>query len=71
MIKRISGGLLTAAILMGMSGTAFMNNNPYADVPEGDWSYDAMASLVHQNLVRGVTDKTFDKNETVVFTRVK
>ena len=65
MIKRISGGLLTAAILMGMSGTAFMNNNPYADVPEGDWSYDAMASLVHQNLVRGVTDKTFDKNEII------
>ena len=57
--------VLTATIFLGLYGTGSANNNPYADVPEGDWSYDAMASLVHQNLVRGVTDKTFDKNEII------
>ncbi len=62
-MKKNTIGMLTAAIIFTTTGTGFMASNPYADVPAGDWSYQAVANLVHQGLVRGCSDANFDKNQ--------
>ena len=62
-MKKNTIGMLTAAIVFGAYGTGFASANPYADVPAGDWSYEAVAGLVHQGLVRGYSDSNFDRNQ--------
>ena len=57
--------ILTTGIFFTFYGTGSAKNNPYADVPKGDWSYTAMANLIHDNLVRGVNDSSFDKNKII------
>lgn len=61
-MKKNTIGILTAAIVFGAAGSCLANANPYADVPAGDWSYEAVSGLVHQGLVRGYSDSNFDKN---------
>jgi hypothetical protein len=39
------------------------DTNPFADVPDGDWTYDAVAGLVHQGLIRGFGDNDFSKSQ--------
>ena len=62
-MKKNTISILTAAIVFGAAGSCFANANPYADVPAGDWSYEAVSGLVHQGLVRGYSDSNFDKNQ--------
>ena len=46
-MKKNTIGILTAAIVFGAAGSCLANANPYADVPAGDWSYEAVSGLVH------------------------
>ena len=64
MNKKAMGALLSA-IFLGQTGTGSANANPYEDVPAGDWSYEAVAGLVHQGLIRGLDDNNFQKEQIV------
>jgi len=62
-IKKNTMCMLTMGIILGLTGTGLANSNPYADVPEGDWSYAAVDGLVQQGFVRGCNAGNFDKNQ--------
>lgn len=62
-MKKNTIGILSAMFVFGAVGSCFANANPYADVPAGDWSYEAVSGLVHQGMVRGYSDNNFDKNQ--------
>jgi hypothetical protein len=64
-MKKQRAGVLAAAIMWAVAGNVSANANPYADVPQGDWSYGAMAGLVHQGLVRGESDTTFSQSAII------
>jgi len=55
--------VLTAAIFLAISGTGSANKNPFADVPQGDWSYNAIESLIHKGMVRGYDDTSLPKDQ--------
>ena len=47
---------LVAAILAAtaMSSTAFAATNPFKDLPEGHWAYDAVEQLAADGSIHGV-----------------
>ena len=52
---------LVAAILAAtaMSSTAFAATNPFKDLPEGHWAYDAVNMLAEDGVLEGYGDGTF------------
>ena len=54
--KRLLLGWVVTGIIFTETGTGFANENPYADVLKTDWSYSAVAQLVHEGMVSGCTD---------------
>lgn len=62
-MKKRAIGILMTAIFLGQTGTGSANSNPYDDVPLDDWSYGAVAGLVHQGLIRGLDDGAFHKDQ--------
>ena len=71
--KRLLLGLVVTGIIFTETGTGFANENPYADVLKTDWSYSAVAQLVHEGMVSGCTDEDFrqakrmTKNDLAVY----
>ena len=65
MKKRILPAL-GAALLMSISGTSFAASNPFSDVPDGHWAYDAVSQLASDGVINGYGDGTFrgDRNIT-------
>jgi len=55
--------VLTAAIFLATAGTGSANKNPFADVPQGDWSYNAIENLIHKGLIRGYDDTSLPKDQ--------
>ena len=53
--------ILGTAILTGMmmTSTAFAAANPFEDVPENHWAYDAVAQLAKDGVVEGYGDGTY------------
>ncbi|MDL2280781.1 S-layer homology domain-containing protein [Selenomonadales bacterium OttesenSCG-928-I06] len=49
---------LAAAMSLSVAGTA-LANNPFSDVPQGHWAYDAVAQLEKDGLVTGYGDGTY------------
>lgn len=45
---------VTTTLLLTLTGTGSAKHNPYADVPEGNWSYQAVEQLAEHGLVRGI-----------------
>lgn len=52
---------LMAAVLAAtmMSTTAFAAQNPFKDLPEGHWAYDAVTMLAEDGVLEGYNDGTF------------
>ncbi|MDL2280533.1 putative porin [Selenomonadales bacterium OttesenSCG-928-I06] len=49
---------IAAAISLSSAGTA-LANNPFSDVPQGHWAYDAISQLERDGLVTGYGDGTY------------
>ncbi|MDL2281128.1 S-layer homology domain-containing protein [Selenomonadales bacterium OttesenSCG-928-I06] len=50
---------LAAALSVSVAGTALANQNPFSDVPQGHWAYDAVAQLEKDGLITGYGDGTY------------
>ena len=48
-----------AALLAASASTAFAATNPFEDVPEGHWAYDAVAQLAADGVIEGYGDGTY------------
>ena len=48
-----------AALLAASASTAFAAANPFEDVPEGHWAYDAVAQLAADGVIEGYGDGTY------------
>ena len=57
---------LTAAILLGATGSAWAAANPFADVSADHWAYDAVTQLAADGVIEGYGDGTYrgDRNIT-------
>lgn len=52
--------VLTVALALGITGAAFAAAaNPFADVPQKHWAYDAVSKLAKAGIVDGYDSKTF------------
>ena len=58
---------LMAAVLAAttMSTTAFAAQNPFNDLPEGHWAYDAVTMLAEDGVLEGYSDGTFRGTKTM------
>ncbi len=65
-MKKTIVSALTAALVVGAASTTFAASNPFSDVPQGHWAYDAVAQLAQDGVIDGYGDNTFqgDKNIT-------
>jgi hypothetical protein len=65
-MKKTLIGALTTALVVGAASTTFAAANPFSDVPQGHWAYDAVASSLKDGVIEGYGDTTFqgDKNIT-------
>ena len=55
-----------AVTVVGSSSSVFAASNPFTDVPQGHWAYDAVAQLAADGVIEDYGDTTFqgDKNIT-------
>ena len=65
-MKKTLVSALTTALVVGAASTTFAANNPFSDVPQGHWAYDAINQLIDDNVIEGYGDGTFrgDRNIT-------
>ena len=58
---------LMAAVLAAttLSSTAFAAQNPFKDLPEGHWAYDAVTMLAEDGVLEGYGDGTFRGTKTM------
>ena len=66
MKKKHLAAAVLAATVVSASSSAFAASNPFSDVPQGHWAYDAVAQLAQDGVIDGYGDSTFqgDKNIT-------
>lgn len=50
--------VLASAISLGVTASAYAAN-PFSDVPQGHWAYDAVSKLAAEGVVDGYTDGTY------------
>lgn len=56
---------LTSALVVGAASTTFAAANPFSDVPEGHWAYDAITQLAADGIVEGYGDGTYLGNRNI------
>ena len=54
-----------AALLVGVTSTAFAATNPFEDVPADHWAYDAIAQLAADGVIEGYGDGTYRGNQEI------
>ncbi|MCH3959735.1 MAG: hypothetical protein LKE51_10220 [Selenomonas sp.] len=69
-MKKRTAAVLAVAMLLSAGGyrTGFAaeNFNPYADVPEGNWAYDAVDRLIHDGYVNTSDSQSYQKGKIMV-----
>jgi len=64
-MKKTIVSALTAALVVGAASTTFAASNPFSDVPQGHWAYDAVAQLAQDGVIDGYGDSTFQGNKNI------
>lgn len=64
-MKKGFAALLAAVMTMGAASTTFAAANPFSDVPEGHWAYDAVAQLAADGVIEGYGDGTFRGDQSI------
>lgn len=54
-----------AALLVGVTSTAFAATNPFEDVPADHWAYDAIAQLAADGVIEGYGDGTYRGDQEI------
>ena len=56
-------GMITSALVIGAASTALAN--PFADVPDDHWAYDAIDQLVADGVIEGYGNGEFDGDKAI------
>ena len=64
-MKKNLATVLTTALLVGATSTAFASANPFSDVPRDHWAYDAVYQLFSDGVVEGYGDGTFVGDKSI------
>ena len=64
-MKKTLVSALTAALAVGAASTAFAASNPFSDVPQGHWAYDAVSQLAADGVIEGYGDGTYQGDKTI------
>ncbi len=54
-----------AAVAVGTASTSFAAANPFSDVPQGHWAYDAVSQLAKDGVIDGYGDGTFNGQKNI------
>ena len=54
-----------AALAVGTASTSFAAANPFSDVPQGHWAYDAVSQLAKDGVIDGYGDGTFNGQKNI------
>ena len=66
MNKKMLTSTLSAMVLSGLiTGTALAAQNPFSDVPEDSWAYDAVSQLAADGIIDGYPDGTYKGQNTM------
>ena len=64
-MKKTLVSALTAALAVGAASTTFAASNPFSDVPQGHWAYDAVSQLAADGVIEGYGDGTYQGDKTI------
>lgn len=64
-MKKTLVAAITAAVIMGATGTGFAAGDPFSDVPTGHWAYDAVTTLARDGIIEGYGDGTYRGGQTM------
>lgn len=64
-MKKSLTAALTTALVIGAASTTFAAANPFSDVPEGHWAYDAVAQLADDGIIEGYGDSTYRGQQAI------
>ena len=64
-MKKTLVSALTTALVVGAASTTFAASNPFSDVPQGHWAYDAVSQLAADGVVEGYGDGTYRGDKTI------
>ena len=56
---------VVSGLVIGTSASCFAAANPFTDVPEGHWAYDAVAQLAADGVIEGYGDGTYQGDKTI------
>ena len=62
--KHIVAAALSALVVTSAS-SCFAAANPFSDVPQGHWAYDAVSQLAKDGIIEGYGDTTFQGNKNI------
>lgn len=57
--------ITTSALVLMSTGVAGAASNPFSDVPQDSWAYDAVATLAADGVIDGFPDGTYQGNKTM------
>ena len=57
--------ITTSALVLMNTGVAGAASNPFSDVPQDSWAYDAVATLAADGVIDGFPDGTYQGNKTM------
>ena len=64
-MKKTLVSALTTALVVGAASTTFAASNPFSDVPQGHWAYDAVSQLAADGVIDGYGDGTYQGDKTI------
>ena len=64
-MKKTLVSAVAAAVIVGASGTSFAADNPFSDVSQDHWAYDAICQLASRNIITGYGDNTFQGTRNI------
>ena len=57
--------ITTSALVLMSTGVAGAASNPFSDVPQDSWAYDAVSTLAADGVIDGFPDGTYQGNKTM------
>ena len=65
MFNKSTLAITTSALVLMSTGVAGAASNPFSDVPQDSWAYDAVATLAADGVIDGFPDGTYQGNKTM------
>ena len=65
MMKKHVLAAAVSALVLGSASSCLAAANPFSDVPEGHWAYDAVAQLAQDGVIDGYGDGTYQGSKSI------